>query len=71
MQMVDLNSANEQDLTRIPGMDPNRARQIVEFRNQNGSFKTLDDLRRISGMPNEVIKALKKAGVTVSKQPAA
>jgi competence protein ComEA len=71
MLNIDLNTANEQELSRIPGLDQTKARQIIEFRNRNGSFKTFEDVKKISGLPHTVIETLQRAGVTVGKSPAA
>jgi competence protein ComEA len=70
MQNVDLNTAQEQDLSRIPGIDVSKARQIVEYRNRYGSFKSLNDLKKITGLPQGVIDTLQRAGVTIGR-PAA
>jgi competence protein ComEA len=71
MQNVDLNTAQEQELSRIPGIDQMKARQIIEYRNRNGSFKSINDLKKIAGLPQGVIETLQRAGVTIGKQPAA
>jgi competence protein ComEA len=71
MQNIDLNTVNEQDLTRIPGVDQNTARQIIEYRKRVGSFKSVDDLKKVSGLPQGVVETLQRAGVRIGKQPAA
>jgi len=68
---IDLNSVNEQELSRVPGLDQSKARQIIEFRNRVGTFKTFDDLKKIPGLPQGILDVLQKAGATVGRKPAA
>jgi comEA protein len=47
---VDLNVATEADLVRLPGIGPVLAKRIVEYREVNGPFKQLRDLRQVKGI---------------------
>ncbi|HLV66770.1 MAG TPA: helix-hairpin-helix domain-containing protein [Polyangiaceae bacterium] len=58
-QAVDLNSASEQELARVPGVGETRARKIVEYRKRNGRFQRLDDLRRVEGFSDDLISAMR------------
>jgi len=49
-QTVDVNTASESDLERLPGVGPSLARRIVEYRQANGPFTTPDDLQNVSGI---------------------
>jgi len=49
-QSVDVNTASEGDLERLPGVGPSLARRIVEYRQANGPFATPDDLQNVSGI---------------------
>jgi DNA uptake protein ComE-like DNA-binding protein len=44
---LDLNRASEQELAQVPELGPERARRIVEFRSQQGGFRSFEDLRGI------------------------
>ena len=44
---VDLNTASKQLLTYVSGLGPSLANNIVAFRDQNGAFKSRDQLREI------------------------
>jgi len=48
---INLNTASEEDLARLPGVGPAGARRIVEWRELNGPFQTVDDLARIRSLP--------------------
>lgn len=49
-QTVDVNSASESELERLPGVGPSLARRIIEYREANGPFATPDDLQNVSGI---------------------
>jgi len=49
-QTIDINTASETDLTQLPGVGPTLARRIVEYRQANGPFSTVDDLQNVSGV---------------------
>jgi len=47
---VDINSASAEELTRIPGIGKVMAERIVQFREQHGPFKRVEDLLKIKGI---------------------
>jgi competence protein ComEA len=49
-QTLDINTASEAELTQLPGVGPSLARRIVEYRQANGPFATIDDLQNVSGV---------------------
>jgi competence protein ComEA len=48
--VIDLNTATEAELDRLPGVGPATARAIVEERTRRGGFRSLRDLLRIRGI---------------------
>jgi competence protein ComEA len=61
---VALNSADVQELQRLPGVGPVLAQRIFEYREQNGPFQTIEDLLDVSGIGESKLAALREA-VTV------
>jgi len=57
---VDLNSADEAALTAIPGIGPSKAQAILAYREENGSFQTIEDLKNISGIGDKTFEKLKE-----------
>ena len=53
-----LNTATAEELDTLPGIGPKTARAIVEFREQNGKFSTLDDLLQVPGIGPRKLAAL-------------
>ena len=49
-ERLDPNRASEIELDRLPGIGPALARRIVEYREQNGPFRALEELRSVSGI---------------------
>lgn len=49
-ELVSINHADEGELDALPGVGPATAAAIVEDREKNGPFSTLEDLMRVSGI---------------------
>lgn len=49
-QTLDVNTATAAELVALPGVGPGLARRIIEYREQNGRFQTVDDLQNVSGI---------------------
>lgn len=47
---IDLNTAGEDELQQLRGVGPARAAAIVEWRERNGPFVTVDELLEVSGI---------------------
>lgn len=47
---IDLNRAGAEQLQALPGIGPARARAIVESRERDGLFESVEDLERIRGI---------------------
>lgn len=56
---VDLNSAESAELETLPGIGPAKAEAIIEYRKTNGPFKTIEDLKEISGIGEKTFEKLK------------
>jgi DNA uptake protein and related DNA-binding proteins len=54
---IDLNSANQAQLETVPGIGEFMAFKIIEFRNKNGNFQSVEDLDRVYGVgPKKLAK---------------
>jgi competence protein ComEA len=47
---LDLNSATAAQLDQLPGVGPVLAQRIVDYRTQHGGFRSVDELRQVSGI---------------------
>lgn len=56
---LDLNRATAKDLQSLAGVGPALARRIVDERKAGGKFASLEDLRRVSGISDNLIARLR------------
>ena len=49
-QKVNINTANISKLQTLPGIGESIAQRIIEYREQNGEFKNIEDLKNVSGI---------------------
>lgn len=47
---VNINKANEGELQNLTGIGLSIAKRIVQYRNENGNFKNLEDIKNVSGI---------------------
>jgi len=47
---IDPNRAGEEDLQRLPGIGPVLAARIIRYRERFGSFRDVEDLKKIDGI---------------------
>jgi competence protein ComEA len=47
---LDLNTATQEELAQLPGIGEELARRIVEHREANGPFETIEELMEVSGI---------------------
>ena len=47
---VNLNTATKDDLVALPGIGPAKAQAIVDYRNQHGPFRAVEDVRKVKGI---------------------
>ena len=57
---VNINLAYSKELENIPGIGEVIARRIIKYRAQFGSFKNLEDLKKVKGIGDKKIEAIKK-----------
>jgi competence protein ComEA len=56
---ININSASAQDLEALPGIGPSLAQRIVTFRQQNGPFGTIDDLKLVPGIKDALFSKVR------------
>ncbi|MBN2465633.1 helix-hairpin-helix domain-containing protein [candidate division WOR-3 bacterium] len=56
---VDLNRATPRELDGLPGIGPVLAARIVEYRQRRGGFRSVSELRSVSGIGGKKYLALK------------
>ncbi|HYH82720.1 MAG TPA: ComEA family DNA-binding protein [Longimicrobium sp.] len=69
-ERVDVNTAAESELDRLPKVGPGQARRIAEWRQAHGPFRTLADLDSVPGMGPAALAAV-APHVALAPAPAA
>lgn len=52
---IDINTASAEELTQLNKVGPKIAERIVSYRNTNGPFKTIDDLKNVKGVGDTIL----------------
>lgn len=55
---LDLNTATAEELETLPSIGPARAQRIVEYREEHGPFRYVEDLRNVSGIGEGILAGL-------------
>lgn len=56
-QLVNINTADVETLTQLKGVGVKKAEAIVAWREENGSFKSVDQLLEIKGIGTATLEA--------------
>ncbi|KYH31804.1 helix-hairpin-helix domain-containing protein [Neomoorella mulderi] len=56
---VNINTATLAELDSLPGIGPTLAQRIIDYRNQKGPFRTIEDLQNVSGIGSKKFADLK------------
>ncbi|MDZ5470916.1 helix-hairpin-helix domain-containing protein (plasmid) [Bacillus sp. 31A1R] len=56
---INLNTATQSDLLTLPGIGPSKADAILKYREENGPFKTVEDLTSVTGIGDKTFEKLK------------
>ncbi len=56
---MNINTASAADLDKLPGIGPAKAKAIVDYRTQNGNFKTIEDIEKVKGIKGGVFSKIK------------
>lgn len=56
---ISINDADEENFTKISGIGSSKAKSIIEYRKQNGNFKTIEDIMNVSGIGKSLFEKIK------------
>lgn len=57
-QLININKADIQGLTSLPGIGPAKAEAIISYREENGGFKSVQDLMEVTGIGQKTFEKL-------------
>lgn len=55
---ININTASTSELETLPGIGPAIATRIIEYREQHGPFRTIDELEAVSGISQRMVLEL-------------
>jgi len=71
--VVNVNTATPDELQLLPGIGPGRARAIVEYRTEHGSFEKIEDLLGVTGIGEKALERMRPnvalSGKTTAAKP--
>jgi competence protein ComEA len=56
---ININTADDNTLQSLPGIGPVLSKRIIEYRNQNGLFEVIDDIKDVSGIGEKKFEGIK------------
>lgn len=57
--LVDINSASQEELEQLPGIGPTLAERIIAYREENGPFARIEDIVNVSGIGSATYDEIK------------
>ena len=62
-QKININKATQEELETLSGIGPSIANKIVQYRKENGSFKSVEDVKNVSGIGDNKFNEIKDSSV--------
>ena len=56
---ININTATSEELQILDGVGPATAEKIIEYRNENGRFKAIEDIKNVSGIGDKTFEKFK------------
>lgn len=61
---VNINTADSEELQTITGVGPATAEKIISYRESNGRFKAIEDIKNVSGIGDKTFEKMKESITT-------
>ena len=58
--VVNINKATQTELETLPGIGPSIASRIIDYRTQNGKFKSVEDIKSVTGIGDSKFEKIKE-----------
>lgn len=58
-EKININTATQTQLETLPGIGPSTATKILTYRKENGKFKTIEDIKEVSGIGEAKFEKIK------------
>lgn len=64
-ELININTADATELQKIKGVGPKISERIVEYRDQNGTFAAIEDIKKVKGIGDKTFEKMKDS-ITVN-----
>jgi len=59
-QKININTATQSDLETLPGIGPAKAGAIIQDREKNGPFKSVEEITRVTGIGEKTLEGIRE-----------
>ncbi len=56
---ININQATVKELSALPGIAKKKAEAIIAYREKNGKFSTIDDIKKVEGIGKDIFEKIK------------
>ena len=56
---ISINTATKEELMKLDGIGESKAENIIKYREENGNFKTIEDIKNVSGIGDAAYEKIK------------
>ena len=56
---ININTASAYQLTSLKGIGEKKAQAIIDYRNENGAFSSIDEIKKVSGIGDKIFEGIK------------
>jgi competence ComEA-like helix-hairpin-helix protein len=60
LKPININKASAVDFDRLPGIGLGLAQRIIDYRDQQGNFTSIEDIKNVSGIGEKKFQAIEK-----------
>ena len=60
-ELININTATQTELELLPGIGPSTATKIIDYREENGEFETIDDIKNVPGIGEAKYETIKNS----------
>jgi competence protein ComEA len=57
--LVNINTATVTELTGVSGIGESRAQAIIDYREKNGAFRSIEDIKKVEGIKDGLFSKIK------------
>lgn len=59
IEIININTATAEDFDKLPGIGASKAESIIKYREEHGQFKSIEELKEISGIGDSLFEKIK------------